>query len=183
MELEDIRSEWQSVKPHITPHLNGEMVNRSVLNRNDVKTRLLKRFVWEYVFTIVCTLLMATSRLWAPMKLPYWWLGLFCVVLLSALLYILRMYSTIKKLNLWKNTNIEIMSTVISVKKLYRNIELMTLMVIIPLMLWISFSPSFINSWRMFFVWGLSSLALCLEFLWYRSSMKHFNNLIYFKNK
>ena len=37
------------------------------------------------------------------------------------------MYSTIKKINLWDNSNIEIMSTVISIKRLYRNIELIAL--------------------------------------------------------
>lgn len=32
-----------------------------------------------------------------------------------------------KKINLWDNSNIEIMSTVISIKRLYRNIELIAL--------------------------------------------------------
>ena len=55
------------------------------------------------------------------------WLVPFCLVLLITVLCCIRMYSTIKKINLWDNSNIEIMSTVISIKRLYRNIELIAL--------------------------------------------------------
>lgn len=68
--------------------------------------------------------------------------------------------------------------TVISVKKMYRNIELATAAVIIPLMIWLSLTPMFINTWRMIFVWGLTMLGFGLEYLWYRSNVKQINNLI-----
>lgn len=112
------------------------------------------------------------------MGIQGWWLVPFCLVLLITVLCCIRMYSTIKKINLWDNSNIEIMSTVISIKRLYRNIELIALIVILPLLIWISFIPGFINSWRMYFTLGLTVLAFSLEYLWYRSSMKYFNNLI-----
>lgn len=178
MNLENLKKEWQSLTPSAARNFDIEAIAKSALRGNDMKSRLLERLKLDFVLTSVCLILMATSRIWSPMKLPYWWLVPFCLVLLIAVLYCIRMYRTIKKINLWDNSNIEIMSTVISLKRLYRNIELIALIVILPLLLWISFSPGFINSWRMYFTLGLTVLAFGLEYLWYRSNMKYFNNLI-----
>ena len=68
--------------------------------------------------------------------------------------------------------------TVISIKNMYRNIELATAVVIIPLMIWLSLTPMFINTWRMIFVWGLTVLGFALEYLWYRSNINQINNLV-----
>ena len=73
MELEDLKLKWQSVKPHIELNLNDEVMRQSILKGNDAKSRLLKRYLWGQVFASVCLILLATSRIWAPMKFPYWW--------------------------------------------------------------------------------------------------------------
>ncbi len=107
----------------------------------------------------------------------------FCLTLFIATLYGIKIYCSIKSINLWDYTNKDILTTVVSIKKLYRNIELATAAVIIPLLIWLSLTPSFINTWRMFFAWGLTLLGFGLEYLWYRSYIKQLNNLINWEQK
>lgn len=81
-------------------------------------------------------------------------------------------------MNLWEKTNKEILTSIISIKKMYRNIELATAVVVIPLMIWLSLIPLFIHSWRMFFTWGLTIVGFTLEYIWYSSNIKQLNNLV-----
>lgn len=177
MELEDLKSTWQTVKPHIDSQISdeAEMILRK---KNDVKSRLLKRAMLDGIFTIVCIVLMALSPFWSPLKLPYWWLAAFCITISIAILYGIKIYRSIKSINLCNDTNKEIITAVVSITKLYRNIELATAIVTIPLLIWLSLTPLFINSWRMYFIWGLTSLGFALEYLWYRSNIKQIDNLI-----
>ena len=183
MELEELKNMWQSVKPHISSKISDDDANKIAIKNNDIKSRLLKRARWDGVFSIICLMLMALSPFWSPMKLPYWWLTVFCLTLFIATLYGIKIYCSIKSINLWDYTNKDILTTVVSIKKLYRNIELATAAVIIPLLIWLSLTPSFINTWRMFFAWGLTLLGFGLEYLWYRSYIKQLNNLINWEQK
>lgn len=178
MELEDLKLKWQSVKPHIDPQLNEEIMRRSISKGNDAKSRLLKRSLWGRIIASISLILLATSRIWAPMKFPYWWLSLACTLTLSTIIWSVWISELIKKINLWEDSNTKIMATVISIKKQYRNLELISGILTLPLLLCISFMPPFLNTWRMFFVWGITLLAFILEYLWYRSNMKQINNLI-----
>lgn len=178
MELEELRKTWQSVKPHIDSHISDEDANKIIVKKNDIKSRLLRKARLDGIFSIICLILMALSPSWAPMKFPYWWLTVFCLALFIAILYGIKIYSSIKTVNLWDYTNKEILMTIISVKKIYRNIELATASVIIPLLIWLSLTPMFINTWRMFFAWGLTVLGFGLEYLLYRSNIKLLNKLI-----
>lgn len=178
MELEDLRSKWQSVRPHINPQLNDELLKRSISKGNDAKSRLLKRSLYSQVFVSICFILLATSRMWAPMKYPYWWLILFCMILLFSILCSVRGCVIIKNINLWEDSNTKILGTVVSLKKMYRNMELITCIASLPLLLWIPFMLPFVNMWSILFEWGIILLAFYLEFLWYRSNVKQINNLI-----
>lgn len=178
MELEDLRTTWKSVKPHIDSQISEDMTKGLLTKRNDIKSRLLTRARWDGIFSIICLILMVFSPFWSPMKFPYWWLTAFCMTIFIAIIYGIRMYCSIKAVNLWDYTNKDILMTVISIKKMYRNIELATAVVIIPLMIWLSLTPMFINTWRMIFVWGLTVLGFALEYLWYRSNIKQINNLV-----
>ncbi|MDE6533748.1 MAG: hypothetical protein K2M27_09495 [Muribaculaceae bacterium] len=177
MELEELKNIWQSVKPNIDSHINNDDANKIIVKKNDIKTRILIRAIWEGIATTICLILMATSPVWAPIKFPYWWLSIFCLTVFIANIYGIRIYRLIKAINLSKDTNQEILMSIISIKKTYRNIELATAAVIIPLLIWFSLTPLFINSWRMFFTWGLTIVGFTLEYLWYRSNIKQFNNL------
>ncbi len=178
MELDDLRNAWQSVKPHINSQISEDEKNKIVLKKNDIKTKLLKRSIWEGIITVICIILMALSPIWSPMKFPCWWLIIFCLTLFIANLYGIMTYRAIKSINLWENTHKEIFTTIVSIKKLYRNLELATAAVLIPLLIWFSFTPMFIHTWRMFFTWGLTIFGFALEYLWYRNNIKNLNNLI-----
>ncbi len=177
MELEELKDTWQSVKPKIESQI-GDDSNRITVKNDDIKSRLLKRARWDGIFTIICLILMALSPFWSPMKVPYWWLIVFCLTLFIATLYGIKIYCSINSINLWDYTNKGILITIISIKKMYRNIELATAAVIITLLIWLSLTPLFINTWRMIFTWGLTLLVFGLEYLWYRSNIKQLNNLI-----
>lgn len=178
MELEDLKTTWKSVKPHIDSQISEDEANGLFTKRNDIKSRLLTRARLDGIFSIICLILMAFSPFWSPMKFPYWWLTVFCLTIFIVIIYGIRIYCSLKAVNLWDDTNKDILMTVISVKKMYRNIELATAAVIIPLMIWLSLTPMFINTWRMIFVWGLTVLGFGLEYLWYRSNVKQLNNLV-----
>ena len=178
MELEELRRTWQSVKPHIDLEINEDEANEIAINKNDIKSRLLKRALWEGIISLICTILMASSPVWSPMKFPSWWLVTFCLTMIIANLYGIRIYRSIKAVNLWDSTSNEIFIKIISIKRLYRNIELATAAVVIPLMIWISLTPFFIHSWRMFFTWGVTIIGFTIEYLWYSSNIKQINNLV-----
>lgn len=178
MELEDLKTAWQSVKPHIDSQISEEASRKIILKKNDIKSRLLQRILWDGIFTIICLVLMATSSVWSPLKLPLWWLIALCSTIFIALLYGVKIYISIKSINLWDDTSKGILTTIVSIKKLYRNIEFATAIVIIPLLIWLSFTPLFIHTWSMFFVWGLTLFGFALEYLWYRSNIKRCNSLV-----
>ena len=178
MELEDLKSKWQSVKPNIDSQINDELLRRSISKGNDVKTRILRRSLWSQILVSISLILMATSRIWAPLKLPYWWIGLFCTTILFMILYSIKGYRTLKKMDIFKDSNTKILTTIITIKKQYRNLELICSGVILTLMLWISFIPSFVYTWRMYYVWGLSALGCILEYFWYKSNVKQYDKLI-----
>lgn len=177
MELEELKSVWQSVKPKIGQQPDGKIADRAIRHRRDVKSRLSSRFLFDGIFTVICLILMSTSRLWSPMKLPGWWLIAFCAMILLGALAIGRMYLFVRKINLWEDTNSEIITSVIRIKKFYRNVELATTIAVIPLLLWLSVTPLFINSWRMFFVWVLTVGAFTLEYMWYRKNIRYLDRL------
>lgn len=177
MELDELKTAWKSISDHVDTHIDENTIAKTASNRNDIRTRLLRRFLWDAVLTSICMVLMATSPLWSPLKLPVWWLIMFCAAALVAVAGVVRMYRTVRKINLWHDTGAEIMSVVISIRKLYRSIELATAAVIAPLLLWLSFTPVFINSWRMIFVWALTLIAFGLEYILYRSNIRQLNDL------
>lgn len=178
MELEELKQTWKSVKPHIDSHISEDDAKQITAAKNDIKSRLLKRARLDGIFSIICLVLMALSPFWAPMKFPYWWLTVFCLTLFVAILYGIKIYCSIKAINLWDYTNKDILVAIISIKKMYRNVELATAAVIIPLLIWFSLTPMFINTWRMFFTWGLTVLGFGLEYILYRSNIKQLNKLI-----
>lgn len=178
MELEDLKTTWKSVKPHIDSQLSENVANGLLSKRNDIKSRLLKRALWEGIISVICLILMASSPFWSPMKFPYWWLAVFCSSIIVTNLDGVRIYRSLRAINLWENSNSEILNVVVSIKRLYRNLELAISVVLIPLLIWLSLNPLFIHTWRMFFTWGITILAFALEYLWYRNNIKQINNLV-----
>lgn len=177
MELENLKATWQSVKPCIKntgcPTQNSDFLSK----KKDVKSRLLKKTFLGVLFTFVCLILLATSHLWSPTKLSALWLVAFCSVIAVAIVCGIRLYSAIRSINLWKDSNAEIMTAIVRVKKRYRRIELCISILTFPLLIWLSLTPPFLNTLDMYIVWGLTTICFGLEYLWYRGNIKQLNTL------
>lgn len=177
MELEDLKTTWQSVKLDIK-NIGCTTQNSEYLSRKkDVKSRLLKKVFFGILFTFICLILLATSHLWSPTKFSALWLGAFCSVIVAAIVCGIGLYSDIRHINLWKDSNAEILTAIVKVKKRYRRIELAISILILPLLIWLSLTPPFLNTLDMYIVWGLTAICFGIEYLWYRSNVKQLNRL------
>lgn len=172
MELEELKATWQSVKPEIKIIGCSQKDNASVTQKNDVKSRLLRKVFLGELFSFVCIVLLATSHLWSPTKLPVLWLVSFCAVIVIGIICGIGLYIAIKRVNLWEDSNAEILAATVSIKKRYRKIELLISILIVPLLIWLSLIPPFINTSDMYMVWGLTLICFGLEFMWYRSNIR-----------
>ena len=177
MELEKLKTTWQSVKPCIRNTECSTQNSDCLSRKKDVKSRLLKKIFLGIVFTFVCLILLATSHLWSPTKFSALWLGAFCSVIVVTIVCEIGLYSTIRHINLWKDSNTEIMTAIVKVKKRYRRIELGISILILPLLIWLSLTPPFLNTLDMYIVWGLTTVCFGIEYLWYRVNIKQLNIL------
>ncbi len=177
MELEDLKTTWRSVKPYIGNMSDSVKASPISDNRKDAWTRLRNRSRLNYSITAVCLVMVGTSRLWAPVKFPVWWLVAFSLIVLAALICEVHIFFAIKNINPWEDSNREILSAVIRIKKQYRYIEVITSIIMLPLLIQISLLPMFIGTWRMIFVWCMITICYTLEIIWYKSNMRQFNRL------
>lgn len=177
MELEDLKSTWQSVRPQIKTVGCCNKDDVSLKKKIDIKTRLLRKFFFGELFSATCLILLATSHLWSPTKLSIIWLVSFCTIIAVGILCGVSLYFAIRNINLWDNSNSEILTAIIKVKRLYRKMELVISILIIPLLIWLSLIPPLVNALDMFIIWGLTIVCFSIEYLWYRSNVKQLNNL------
>lgn len=177
MELEDLKTTWQSVKPGIKNIGCSAQISDCLSRKKDVKSRLLIKMFLEVLFTFVCLILMATSHLWSPTKLSVIWLGAFCSVIVVAIVCGIILYSAIRHINIWDDTNAGILTAIVKVKKRYRRIELAISIMILALLIWLSMTPPFLNTLDMYIVWGLTAICFGLEYLWYRGNIRQLNIL------
>lgn len=177
MELEELKATWQSVKPHITTTDCMKNTQESIYRKADVKSRLLRRLGFGVFFSFVCLILLASSHLWSPTKLSNLWLVAFCLIISLAIFCEIYLYKSIKRINLWKDTNAGILSAIVKIKKLYKNIELVTSILVILSLIWLSFIPPFNNLLDRTIIFGLTIICFSAEFLWYRSNLKQLNRL------
>lgn len=177
MELEELKSAWKSVRPQIKNTGCAPKDTDCLSQKKDVKSRLLRKFFLEEIFVFVCLILLATSHLWSPTKLPVLWLVAFCAVIVVAMVYGIGLYGAIRQINLWEDSNAEIFKAIIKVKKRYRRIELVTSILFLSLLIWLSLTPPFLNTPDMYIVWSVTIICFGLEYLWYRSNVKQLNIL------
>lgn len=183
MELEELKNTWHSVKPGIKNIGYSTKYNNYLSKKNDIKSRLLRRVFLGELFSLVCIVYLATSHLWSPTKLPILWIGSFCAVITVGIICGIGLYTTIKQVNLWTDTNSEILTAIVKIKTLYRRIELTLSILVVPLLIWLSLTTPFLNTLDMYIVWGLTVIGFGLEYLWYRSNIKQLNNLVNWKTE
>ena len=172
MELEELKATWQSVKPGVKSLGYSQKDDASLAKKNDVKTRLLRKVFLGELFSLVCIILLATSHLWSPTKLPALWLISFCAIIAG-----IGLYLSIKRVNLWVDSNSEILTSIVKIKARYRRIELVIGALILPLLIWLSLTPPFLNTLDMYIVWGVTVVCFVLEYLWYRCNIKQLNSI------
>ncbi len=175
MKLDELKATWQSVKPGIKGLGYSHKDDACLAKKNDVKSHLLRKVFLGELFSFVCIILLATSHLWSPTKLPVLWLVSFCAVITVGLILGIGLYLSIKRVNLWENSNSEILTAIIKIKTRYRKIELAISILIFPLIIWLSLIPPFLNTLDMYIVWGLTVICFGLEYLWYRCNIKQLN--------
>ena len=177
MELEELKSTWQAVKPNLGETVKDENPLMRLRRRQDVKSRLLNRLLWGEVFSAVCLVMLATSRWWSPTKLPVIWIVLFCALILAEMIGGMLIFKSLRHINLWNDTNAVISSATVRIKKFYRNIELVVCLSVIPLFVWLSLIPPFDNLSDRLVIWALVAVAFAAELLWYRSNMRQLTRM------
>lgn len=177
MELEDLKTAWKSVGVQIEQLSNLDCGNLPRKEKTDAKTKVIWRVLTGALFSLAGLVLMASSRLWAPLKLPVLWVIAISVVIFIGLVSEIYLARMIYRINLWENTNYEVFTRVIHIKKLYRTIELilsvLAIMVFGSLSLW----PPLQNGPSIIVIWGLLSLGLALEYIWYRRNGKYLDEM------
>ena len=177
MELEELRTTWQSVKPSVKNLGYSQKDNACLAEKNDIKTRLLRKIFLGELFSSICIILLATSHLWSPTKLPMLWLVSFCAIIAVVIIYGIGLYLSIRRVNLWADSNSEILTSIVKIKARYRRIELVISALILPLLIWLSLTPPFLNTLDMYIVWGLTVIGFGLEYLCYRCNIKQLNSI------
>lgn len=177
MELEELKATWQSVKPGVRSLGYSQKDDASLAKKDDVKTRFLRKVFFGELFSFVCIILLATSHLWSPTKLPVLWLGSFCAIIAVGIICGIGLYLSIKRVNLWMDSNSDILTAIVKIKARYRRLELIISVLILPLLIWLSLTPPFLNTLDMYIVWALTVICFGLEYLWYRCNIKQLNSI------
>lgn len=177
MELEDLKTAWKSVGVQIEQLSNLDCGNLPRKEKTDAKTKVMWRVLTGALFSLAGLVLMASSRLWAPLKLPVLWVIAISVVIFIGLVSEIYLARMIYRINLCENTNYEVFTRVIHIKKLYRTIELILSVLAIMVFGSLSIWPPLQNSPSIIVIWGLLSLGLVLEYIWYRRNGKYLDEM------
>lgn len=178
MEIEDLRTIWKSIENDIADISQKDAGEIPVNHKRDVKTTLKNRFRRGAISLFVATILLATSRLWAVLKMPVWWIGSFCILFISGIVVMAFLIQKIGKINLGEDTQLRVMEQILSIKKIYRNSELYGCTVILSLMIaGIFCSPIPYKASEIVIISITAVICYCLELITYRSNVKKINNL------
>lgn len=182
MELDELKKTWEAVEDHCPTIMKSEYDDVSFDRQSDVKAKLLRRMIFAASCTLFGLVSMATSRLWAPIKLQLPLLLTICAILFAGFLAEVYVARSISKINLLKDTPAKVLKTVIRIKKFYRKMELWFSVLILATLGWMTLSPSFIDTDRWWIVWIMVAIAFSLEYVWFRKTMRHLNELSDFEN-
>lgn len=175
MELDELKAAWKAVEPKIKTLSQQE--NIILKRRSDIKTKLARRMLFAAIITFISLLLMATSRCWAPVKLSPPILIAICATLFIGSLAELYLVRSITRINLWQDTNAEVLHEVVKIKKTYKQMELWFSALTVLLVGWMTMNPPFVNTPRQLIAWTILAIAFGMEYIWYRKIIKTINEL------
>ncbi len=176
MELKDLKTAWKAVEPHIE-NISQEVDKMKFIRHSGVKSKLVWRLILAALTTFMGLAFMATSWLWAPIKLPVPQLITTCLIIFIGFIAELLLARSITKINLWHDTNIEVFNAVVKIKKTYKHMELWFSVFIALSIGWLTMTPPLVNTDRPFFVWIALAIALGIEYMYYRKTIKTLNEL------
>lgn len=177
MELDDLKTAWKSVEPHIETGSPITANTAAFSNKSDVKTRLIRRYLLSLAVTIIGGGLTVTSRLWAPVLLPASWLavfGMLCTVGAIAEIYLL---SIIRKINLWESTPSDVLKMTLRIRRLYKNAELVFTLAITAMFVWLLCLSPIVHSWKVGLLWIAFPISVVVELRLYRKNIRLLNKL------
>lgn len=184
MELEDLKNTWKSIGNEIeqisTPDTEVIVTN----HKRDVKTTLLNRLRWGIIVLIAATILLATSRLWAVIKMPVWWISAFCILFASGSVVTTFLLKRIAAINLGEDTQFQVMRQILIIKKIYRNTELYGSAAILLLTIGgILCSPVSYKPIELVLISGATVICYLLEYISYKSNIRKINQMQNWLNK
>lgn len=178
MELDDLKTTWKSIENEIGHISFDNTGNIPAMYKRDVKASLINRFRWGIVILIVATILLGTSRLWAVIKMPVWWIGAFCILLISGIVIMAFIIQKIATINLGEDTQLRIMEQILSIKRIYRYSELYGCTAILALAIAGVFcSPIPYKVSEVVFISIVTVICYLLEFISYRLNIKKINKM------
>lgn len=178
MELEDLRTTWRAIESEISRISKNDTGDVLINHRHDVKNCLINRFWWGIFMLVAAIIFLGTSWLWAAIKMPAWWLCAFCSLLLFGIVAIIMLINKVKRINLGDDSQFQVMEQVLSIKKLYRNIELSGCSIIVVLVICSAFfTPVPYRPIDIVLISVAAIICFFLEYISYRSNIRKINKM------
>lgn len=177
MELDDLKSLWKSVEPHMGMVSPEDSDKCAMRHQADIKTRLMRRTLISLMITIIGGGITVSSRIWAPVLFPASWLVSFGVCAFAGAMAEVYLLILIRNINLWEMSLLEVFDVTLRIKRYYKRIELAFSVLFGILIGWLSFLPPFAGNWRMALIWIVLAVAMLTEYLWYMKNISLINRL------
>lgn len=177
MELEDLKSTWKSIENDIEQISITDEDKLHPRKKKDVKESLINRFYFEISAMSFGGIAIATSRIWAPMKMPVWWICAFCVLFITAIIATVSIVQKLRQIRLGESTHTQVLDSVLSVRRFYRNLELYSCSAILVLALCNLMIIPVANIIDLALIITLIAACSVLEFFWYRANIRRFNEM------
>lgn len=178
MELDDLRAAWTSIERDMEQMACKDTSRIVSRNKSDVKTSLTNRFRWEIVVLSVAIGIFAIQRLWAPVKMPLWWISAVCLLGLSGIAATSWLLRKVNRIDLGEYTHVQVLDLILTIKKFYRNAEFYGCAMVALLMICgVLFSPVSYAAIEIFIVIALTTVCFFLEYLWYKSNVRKLNRM------
>ena len=178
MELDDLKTTWKSIAPEMEGISRRDDLDTCLKKKKDVKVELLHRMYFEVIIMALGCIANGTSREWAYVKLPVWWICLFCLLLVAGIVATIYVIRVVRRINLGETPHVQVVSAILSIKKIYSRTEFYSCAAIAVLMLYAVFTPPFggkVVDIAMVLV--VTVILFALEYFWYRTNMRLFNDI------
>ncbi|MBD5357973.1 MAG: hypothetical protein HDR88_13355 [Bacteroides sp.] len=176
MELEDLKSAWKDIEPQIKK-LSDQQPKIPTKRNFEVKTKLFWRTCYAAAFTLIFLVAKVMLELWLPPLYPESWSISFYILLFMALISEIYIARLVYRINLWQSTHLEILSTIIRIKRLYKIFELWFSIAIILMIGWVSLIPPFMGNRDIIFIWFLLAVSFIAEYIFYRKNIHYLNEI------